>query len=873
MSLKDKLQVNAIKKSESDKPQKPKKRFRIIKKVFLLFFSLVFLVFATLVIAPFVIDVDKFRPEIVKMVNEKIKGKLELGKFKLSLWGRILVEVGGVRLLDEKNTEILTVNEAEFYLPFLPILKGDPVISFRMLKPNITVLKEKDGKLNIMSIVPSTKVGQLEQNKKSTIKYAAIGSAITKEPSAGFFVKHAYASEPAVENEKFQIPDLVKKARLDIEFLDSIMNYKDKSSGLSSKLNELNLIIRGISMGGRASIEFWAKLSTKLGESISVAGPFRITGKIDPKFDNSEFVSTNLALSADLTSLNISAGEMFNKKPGKTVTLALDVFMTPKNIDLKKLKVIFHKAVLNIAGKINNLDATSNTTSPKLQTVMDVDIKSDPIPLGDWADIAPVAKDYAPEGSLAILAKLTGPIEKFEYQAQVIIKDLSAKLPMLKANPKIQGEIQIKTNRAEKVYFNIKAPGNDLSISGKVLSFFPPAANFRFKSTGMDIDKLFDFKNPAKVAQASTALENIVKTISKLELIQNAAQAADKKTENYDTLLDPIRNNQSLKDLLFLGNVSINYLKIMDIMVKNIYFDTAIKNLALTLKGLRFRVFEGIINADSQINIKPKLPQYAFKLKVSDLDLKQAIKSQLELFKNTLHGKANIQAEGRGESFNPDVAISKINVKGKMDIKDANFVTIDVSKMAIEALNNAVERATKNIPGIQKKSFNKLPAKEAAYERIYTDFSLSESVFNAPNFTAKAKPGKSLDLSGFVRLNISSKDISAKFEVIDRYNLSGAKDVSVSIAGSDVKNILAQSGKSVSFPVTVGCKITAPCYSYTEAVEHLAKVAASNVGSAARNKINKQVQDKVIKKVEKATEKAPPKVKKAITDLRKKFGF
>jgi len=36
---------------------------------------------------------------------------------------------------------------------------------------------------------------------------------------------------------------------------------------------------------------------------------------------------------------------------------------------------------------------------------------------------------------------------------------------------------------------------------------------------------------------------------------------------------------------------------------------------------------------------------------------------------------------------------------------------------------------------------------------------------------------------------------------------------------------------------------------------------------------NKQVQDKVIKKVEKATEKAPPKVKKAITDLRKKFGF
>lgn len=40
-----------------------------------------------IVTIPFFVDVDRFRPEILELVNSKINGHFNLGKLKLTLWG------------------------------------------------------------------------------------------------------------------------------------------------------------------------------------------------------------------------------------------------------------------------------------------------------------------------------------------------------------------------------------------------------------------------------------------------------------------------------------------------------------------------------------------------------------------------------------------------------------------------------------------------------------------------------------------------------------------------------------------------------------------------------------------------------------------
>ena len=66
------------------------------------------------------------------------------------------------------------------------------------------------------------------------------------------------------------------------------------------------------------------------------------------------------------------------------------------------------------------------------------------------------------------------------------------------------------------------------------------------------------------------------------------------------------------------------------------------------------------------------------------------------------------------------------------------------------------------------------------------------------------------------------------WEVIDTFNLTKAKDLSVNQAGIDIPHILAEGSQPVQFPVSAGCDLKAPCYSYAQVPEYLGKVAMNN---------------------------------------------
>ncbi|MGE0613996.1 MAG: hypothetical protein AB7P04_00005, partial [Bacteriovoracia bacterium] len=86
-----------------------KKKMSMMKKLAIGVVGFVFLLVAAAVIIPLVVDVDKYRPQIVAIANEKINGKLEMGKLTLSLWGQILVRIDKLSLADAKGQKVVTV--------------------------------------------------------------------------------------------------------------------------------------------------------------------------------------------------------------------------------------------------------------------------------------------------------------------------------------------------------------------------------------------------------------------------------------------------------------------------------------------------------------------------------------------------------------------------------------------------------------------------------------------------------------------------------------------------------------------------------------------------------------------------------------------
>src|SRR4051812_15295026 len=112
----------------------------MLKKLLIVLGALVALLVVAAIVIPLVVDVDKYRPQITSAVNDRINGKFELGRLKLSLWGQIRVEAAGVKLSDAQNREVLGVQDAYFHVAFASILSGSPLLTLKMNQPLVSVV-------------------------------------------------------------------------------------------------------------------------------------------------------------------------------------------------------------------------------------------------------------------------------------------------------------------------------------------------------------------------------------------------------------------------------------------------------------------------------------------------------------------------------------------------------------------------------------------------------------------------------------------------------------------------------------------------------------------------------------------------------------
>lgn len=772
-----------------------------MKKILIVLGSLVALFFAAIIVLPMVVDVDSYRPQIVKLAGEKINGKLELGKLKLSLWGSIRVEIGGLDLSDAKNVKVVSVKDAFVAIPWSSVFGGSPLLTFYMKDPEVRVLKDLNGKMNVMSLmksVPATPPG------------AASSPAAEKGVSSG----------------EAKLPALVTNARLGVDIQNALLYYKDEAMKSETVTKNLNLRIKDLSLSRKTEVEISGLFESSAEKLFKISGPFKITLNADPRVEGGEFKGLKADLDANFDDLEIQAASAFYKKKGMNADIKGAFEITKDQITLSKFLVKFFNAEIIVSGMVKEIQ-----TEPALE----LDVKSNSISLAPWNELIPMLKDYSLSGAASFDAKALGAVSKIQYSADLVVKDLKAKSPMLKVEPTVNLSVKVVTDKVERLLATMKAPGNDLTIEGSVVSFTQPKIDLKVTSTGMDLDQLVKF-TPIGVDAAG----------AKAGAAPAGSGSAGKHVgaDDFDALLDPLRKNEIAKATTLVALVNLKTLQFYGVKMSDLTTKFSMRNLVASVDSAYVKMWDGTVAMKAQTAMLPKTPSYTFSSTVAGLDMQKAVSSQFQLFRNTVLGRVNFKIDGSGSSYNPDSAKRNLNAKGSMKVIDASFQSIDVAKMASEAINKALEKVGDKIPAAKGKTVKSLPGLSSKYDFIASDFTIAGGHFIAPNFTAKAMRDQGLDLRGTTDVGLIDQELKAEWEIIDTYNLTKAKDLGFEVSGVKVEHVLAEGSNPVIIPVSVACKYTAPCPSYGKVPEHFIKVATGNLKKGAVQAVKTQGMDK-----------------------------
>jgi hypothetical protein len=347
----------------------------------------------------------------------------------------------------------------------------------------------------------------------------------------------------------------------------------------------------------------------------------------------------------------------------------------------------------------------------------------------------------------------------------------------------------------------------------------------------MDLDQWIDFSTRKQVKAAAA---------SGTRATSDPGTGVQVPAEDLDALLEPMRKNPIARATEARITLKLQKFKAYQAPMSQVSAVATMKDLGVTLEAASVRLFAGAAAFSGRTDMKPARPTYSFTGKLEGLELQQAVESQFSVLKNTLLGRLSASVSGSGSSFNVDPAIRALDMKGSFEVKQARFATMDITKMAFEGINQSLGKVAQKVPALQGRRLGAPDSRESAYEFIRSKFQLSGGKFMAPDFEAKAEPNKGIDLKGRVAVNLKDLSLDTKFELVDTYNLTRAKDISVEVAGVQVQHLLAEKGKPVVIPITVGCTVSKPCPSYTELPEHFTRVALANLGGSAKEKLKSE---------------------------------
>lgn len=777
-----------------------------LKRLGLVVTSCVGFLLVLLFIIPYIFKIDYYRPQLTQILNDSIHGRVELGELSLSLFGRFRVEIAGVKLSSLEGKEVFSVKNAYLHFPLLSILSGSPQLILKMSTPYLNVVKDKYGFINFLNLI--------KKNKK----------AIQSGPSL------SASSQISDSSDTLVLPAIVAKARLGLELEKTKISYLDEKSGLKMQVKDFNFIIQNMSFSYPSEFQLWADINTHINSSFNVQGPARMQGSLVPFLDSDGKIgSISLSAQVNLNELEVLVAGIKLKTKKQIAQSSLKLVASEKEVKIESLNI----QVLN--AEINSSGVVANFVQQDKAPIVHYKIQSNEIDLKTWVP------QWVSSGLVHLDTEIHGSIDQLKYHGKILFSGFVPKLiPQLKIQPTMDVGVYFSTNQIESMDLALKAPGSELSIQGKLVSFSKPNIDFNIVSSKLDLDRLINFSYFSSTPNTvlSHQSSSMTQSMGQQGASRLSGSSSAKKSWLTKAQLDWL-NQMNLRLSLHLKSF-----RFYQTQLENLQCLFRLNRLILDLDNFHVKVFSGDIGAKAQVQLKSDLPVYQFDLKMSRLDLVNAF----------LTGKISLQTTGSGLGLDFESALAHLKTSGSFKIDQPVFLMVDAMKVFKEGVFNSWEKLQEKIPVLKGKNLPSLPFSEIKYEQISSDFSIRDGVFLIPNFFAKAIHNQGFDLKGEADIQLRQYLLRSSWKLIDTYNLTRLQDLSVEKGGVTIEHILAEPHMPILFPFRVGCSCFNPCYEYSEIPEHFLKVILANFS----NGINAHAKEEAKKKLENVIQQVLP---------------
>ncbi|MGK5086313.1 hypothetical protein WDW86_02045 [Bdellovibrionota bacterium FG-2] len=328
-----------------------------------------------LLILSFAVDVNPFRARLAARIGQFVDGQVEVGKFSVSLLGRIRVKAAGLRIRDRDGNPVFSVQEADFEVPLLALLKGAPEINLKLEGPEIVSMRNAAGRHSLLEVF------------------------------------HLAESEGT-----FTLPGILASARFGIDVKNAKFIYRDELSHQETIFSNLNFRSQDLSLLRPIKVEIWGGLDTKGASGWSLKGPVKASLGLQTSLKGRELEKIDVDLSVDLDQAALGLPQVYEKKAGVAAHLDVAVVGTPAEIVIRRFDLGLVNTVLSGSGTLRK--GSSNTEAG----ILEFRAKTPDFELKPWGEVLVGARGLVSEGTVHFELKVQGPMDQIKPELHLAVE-------------------------------------------------------------------------------------------------------------------------------------------------------------------------------------------------------------------------------------------------------------------------------------------------------------------------------------------------------------------------------------------------------------------------------------------------------------------
>lgn len=601
-----------------------------MKKVLILVGALFFALLVAVITIPFFINVDNYRPQIMEMANQKLNGKLELGKLQLSLIGSVKVYAESIKLtVNGYSRPFLDTNKFHLEIPYTSLLAFHPQVIAVLTEPKLDIEKNAAGDMNLMKLM---KTSALEVSPGTPARTVASTSN---------------ASAPG-------IPSFLAGASLGLKIEKGNIAYIDEQTKSRYQFQGLDLSVKDL--GPQSTMRFQFNAPTKgATPQATFDGDITGSGQLTPVLANGAIRSASGEMEIDASKLAFDVEKgVFKKASGVPFAVKAIFTGTDKDLLIKNVEFKIHEYKIYSKG----LFVMVPSTQAKFE------ITSENIALDKLHELVPMLAPYRLKGNMSLLSTLESDGVTHKLSGESKLSSGEFFLPgVLKAAVKMDANLGFTENSLNVMKADFSGPGSQLAAQGTIANFQAPQFALSVGGKSLNLDDLLVMPPPTeKKLGASLSLINVAYAAAPVAMVNPMASMAQNPI--LAKAVGTITGN--------LGKVTVR-----GAVMENFVVKAQLNAMLLKLTSASFRAFGGDVNSTGEFNLKSQGLLYKSNGKANKISAKEAFASYFPKYQNTLEGTVDADWNVNGALYPETMRMKLLKGTAKMQASEGTLKTVD----------------------------------------------------------------------------------------------------------------------------------------------------------------------------------------------------